>query len=117
MQYNKRVRPTFEERAQTIPGEGFAAAPQGEVSVAVPRAACLLRCAVPGEGRHPHRAGGARPAQVLAQDVLAERSKLLPIQSSSLLVILRLLQKMLTSLTTAIVPGLDSCSGQFRTLL
>lgn len=71
-QYNKRVRAAAEERAQAVPGEGAAAAPQGEVSIAVPRAAGLLRGAVLGEGRHAHRARGARAAQVLAQDLLAE---------------------------------------------
>lgn len=71
-QYNKRVRSAAEERAQTVPGEGAAAAAQGEVPVAVPRAARLLRGAVPGEGRHAHRARRARPAQVLAEDLLAE---------------------------------------------
>lgn len=73
LQHNKRVRAPTEERTQAVPGQGVAAAAQGQVSVAVPRAARLLRGAVPGEGRHAHRAGGARPAQVLAQDLLTER--------------------------------------------
>lgn len=47
----------------------------GEVPVAVPRAAGVLRGAVPGEGRHAHGARRARPAQVLAQDLLAEGGK------------------------------------------
>ena len=52
------------------PGSDPAA--QGSVSVAVPRAAGVLRGAVPGEGRHPHRAGHQGAAQVLAQDLLPE---------------------------------------------
>lgn len=73
MQYNKRVCAAAEERAQAVPGESAPAAAQGEVPLAVPRAARLLRRAVPGEGRHAHRARRARPAQVLAQDLFAER--------------------------------------------
>lgn len=53
-QHNQRVRPAAEERAQAVPGEGAAAAAQGEVPVAVPRTAGLLRGAVPGEGCHAH---------------------------------------------------------------
>lgn len=40
--------------------------------VAVPCAACLLCGAVSREGSDAHRAGGARPAQVLAQDLQPE---------------------------------------------
>ena len=47
-------------------------AAQGPVPVAVPRAAGVLRGAVPGEGRHPHRAGHQGAAQVLAKDLLPE---------------------------------------------
>lgn len=47
LQYNQWIRPPVEERAQTIPGEGAAASAQGEVPVAVPRTARLLRGAVP----------------------------------------------------------------------
>lgn len=72
-QYNQRVRAAAEERTQAVPGEGPPSAAQGEVPVAVPRAARLLRRAVPREGRNAHRARRARPAQVLAQDLLAER--------------------------------------------
>lgn len=71
-QHNQRVCPAAEDGTQAVPSEGPAAAAQGQVPGAVPRAAGLLRGAVPGEGRHAHRARGSRPAQVLAQDVLPE---------------------------------------------
>ena len=42
------------------------------MSVAVPRAAGVLRGAVPGEGRHSDGAGHQGAPQVLAKDLLAE---------------------------------------------
>lgn len=72
-QYNQRVRSAFEERAQAVPCEGATAAPQGEVPVALPRAAGLLCRTVPGEGRHAYGTRRSRPSQVLAQDLLTER--------------------------------------------
>ena len=44
----------------------------GPLSKSVPCPAGVLRGAVPGEGRHPHRAGHQGAAQVLAQDLLPE---------------------------------------------
>lgn len=40
--------------------------------LALPRPAGVLRGPVPGEGRDAHRVRGARPAQVLAQDLFPE---------------------------------------------
>ena len=51
---------------------------QGAVSVAVPRAAGVLRRAVPGEGRHPDGAGHQGAAQVLAKDLLPEGGESVP---------------------------------------
>lgn len=73
MQHNKRFRAAVEERTQAVPREGAVAVAQGEVPHPVPRPARVLRGAVPGEGRHSHGAGCTRSAQVLAEDLLAER--------------------------------------------
>lgn len=75
LQYNQRVRSAFEERAQAVPCEGATAAPQGEVPVALPRAAGLLCRAVPREGRYSYGARCSRSPQVLAQDLLTERGQ------------------------------------------
>jgi len=47
------------------------------VPLAVPRAAGLLRGAVPREGRNPHRARVPWLAEILAQDVQPEGSELM----------------------------------------
>ena len=60
---------TAEGRTQAVPGQGVAAAAQGQVSGAVSRPAGLLRRPVPVEGPDADGGGDPRPAQVLAQDV------------------------------------------------
>ncbi|KAI4469117.1 hypothetical protein MML48_2g00000677 [Holotrichia oblita] len=70
--YNKRVRSAAEDGAQAVPRQGAYTAAQGQVPVAVPRAARLLRGAVSREGPQPDGAGGARATQVLAEDVQPE---------------------------------------------
>lgn len=75
LQYNQRVRSAIEKRAQAVPCEGAIAAPQGEMPIALPRAAGLLCRAVPREGRYAYGTCSSRPPQVLAQDLLTERGQ------------------------------------------
>lgn len=46
----------------------------GALPIAVPCPAGLLRSPVPGKGRDPDRAGHQGPVEVLAKDLLTERS-------------------------------------------
>lgn len=73
LQYNQWICTPVEEWAQTVPGEGAVAPAQGEVSVAVPRTAGLLRGAVPWEGRYTHGTCCTRTSQVLAQNMFTKR--------------------------------------------